>query len=816
MAQEPVATPTPVAPQGQGPATLDQQRRQALVAKYLELGDRLRLEGKLDAALSELVKAADLAPENEAVRNLIATVQAERGVPIGGTIDFHTEQVAQQKIAEDRGRALVTEKLQKAREKMASGDFQGAVDELAHAKILVANDRIDWLDLPGKVDALLDDAEHRLTEQKRQQQAQFNEQLSQQLADNRRAAEARRRAKLDLLLKDAQLAFEQRRFRHAQETSLKALDVEPTNAIAQDLLHASTKAARDQSTEDYYNQKAKEIRALLEAREELKIPQTQILQMDEATWERAQHRAGTSSAAVALDPQDAALMELVRTVPVGKVTYTKDNGGYVEVATHLQRVTNVPIIITPQGREVISGESLAMEIELVESLSLKNFLDLMVQKATNLAWTVRNGVVVLGNKSEASGTILSQIYDVKDLVAKRTEYLPPRIRDIPGSDSGDDSPRAGSEGDEKYSYIEIQDLADNIKAATEPTYWDGDGVSVNGEESGYLIVKASPDMQGRIARVLADIRRFATPVVTIDSKFLTVTRNFLQEVGVDFRGLGGAGNKGTTASLDDVTNGLQNNSSRGLDNGGTGDAAANPLSGAFFNDGQDGDVRARTENFFSSGLGRQLTPNGGMTASWAYIGDVQFNMIMRAIEKQEDAEVVNSQILTVLDRERGHVAIINQTAYVRDYDVEVAQASFIADPKVDVIQDGIVLDVKPVIQHDRKYIILELNPTIAELQRPIPTFTTSLAGSTLPVTLQLPNLTVTSFATTARVPDGGTVLLGGLRQILTKERRAEVPLLSRLPLLSFFFKQEGQADENRNLMVMVRAWITDVRETEGK
>jgi type II secretory pathway component GspD/PulD (secretin) len=46
--------------------------------------------------------------------------------------------------------------------------------------------------------------------------------------------------------------------------------------------------------------------------------------------------------------------------------------------------------------------------------------------------------------------------------------------------------------------------------------------------------------------------------------------------------------------------------------------------------------------------------------------------------------------------------------------------------------------------------------------------------------------------------------------VLTKERRAEIPLLSRLPLISFLFKQEGSVDENRSLMVMVRAQITDV------
>jgi hypothetical protein len=41
---------------------------------------------------------------------------------------------------------------------------------------------------------------------------------------------------------------------------------------------------------------------------------------------------------------------------------------------------------------------------------------------------------------------------------------------------------------------------------------------------------------------------------------------------------------------------------------------------------------------------------------------------------------------------RGHVAFLEQTSFVRDFDVEVAQASFIADPKIDVLQSGVVLD----------------------------------------------------------------------------------------------------------------------------
>lgn len=43
--------------------------------------------------------------------------------------------------------------------------------------------------------------------------------------------------------------------------------------------------------------------------------------------------------------------------------------------------------------------------------------------------------------------------------------------------------------------------------------------------------------------------------------------------------------------------------------------------------------------------------------------------------------------------QRGHIAILNQQAYIRDFDVEVASASFIADPKIDVLASGTVLDV---------------------------------------------------------------------------------------------------------------------------
>jgi general secretion pathway protein D len=803
-------------PQSQQPQDrVSDERRQALVGKYMSNAQALRSNGNLEAAKRELLKAKELAPANEEVLTLLRSVQAELGEPPGRVSTYAEEQLRLRTIGEERAIANVQAQLQKAQQAMADKNYAGAVEELKVAKLAIdANKDMDWKDLPAQVEKNTAEAEKLFDEQRQQSQAKKNEEAAEQLKKQYAENEARRQARLEALLHEAQIAFQNRAFQRAQDLTSSAMQLDPNNAIAYELHTAAVKAGRDGATEDYHAQRARSIRAMIEADEDLKVPQTSVLEMDMVTWQKAVGRARARTPAAIMDPQDEAVWNKVKTDQVGKLAYTEETGAFLDVIKNLNLITGVTIITTPQAREIINTESLKVVIELVSSMTLKDFLNHMVGRSQNLAWTVKNGVVVIGNKSEAAGTIQSQIYAVKDLIFKETQFLPPRIRDIPG-DTADDTPRTGSEGEDPVAGIELADLVTTLKDATDPKYWETEGVEVRPEESGLLSVKASPEMQALVQSTLDDMRRFSTPIVTIDSKFLTISRNFLQEVGVDIRGLGGSGNKGPTVTLDDVTNGLQNNASRGLDNGGTGDPAANPLAGAFYNDGQDGDIRARTENFFTTDLGRVLSPTGGLTAGWTLIDDTQLQVILRAVEKKAEGEVVNSQILSVRNKGRGHVAVINQTSYVRDFDVEVAQAAFIADPKVDVIQDGIVLDVQPVILNDRKYIILNLNPTVAELERPIPTFTTSLAGSTLPVTLQLPKLTVTNFWTTVKVPDGGTVLLGGLRQVLTKERRAEIPLLTSLPLISFLFKQEGTADENKSLMVMVRAQITDVHVNTG-
>jgi type II secretory pathway component GspD/PulD (secretin) len=144
----------------------------------------------------------------------------------------------------------------------------------------------------------------------------------------------------------------------------------------------------------------------------------------------------------------------------------------------------------------------------------------------------------------------------------------------------------------------------------------------------------------------------------------------------------------------------------------------------------------------------------------------------------------------------------------------VAQTAFIADPIVSIIQDGLTLDVRPTISYDRKYVMLELQPTIATLVRPIPTFQTSLGALTTPVTLQLPETNIQKSQTTVRVPDGGSLVIGGLKDLSFVDMTSETPWLGKIPIIGFFFSRKGSAKETSHLMIIVTAHITDLAEEE--
>ncbi len=83
-------------------------------------------------------------------------------------------------------------------------------------------------------------------------------------------------------------------------------------------------------------------------------------------------------------------------------------------------------------------------------------------------------------------------------------------------------------------------------------------------------------------------------------------------------------------------------------------------------------------------------------------------------------------------------------------------------------------------------------------------------------TVQLPTLGQTSVSTTVTVPDGGTILLGGIKRLREGRTERGVPLLNKLPYINRLFKNVGIGRETNTLMFTVTPRIIIPEEEEAK
>jgi general secretion pathway protein D len=81
-------------------------------------------------------------------------------------------------------------------------------------------------------------------------------------------------------------------------------------------------------------------------------------------------------------------------------------------------------------------------------------------------------------------------------------------------------------------------------------------------------------------------------------------------------------------------------------------------------------------------------------------------------------------------------------------------------------------------------------------------------------TVQLPTFAFTSVTTTVSVPDGGTVLLGGIKRLREGRNERGVPILSKMPWVSRLFKNVGIGRDAQSLMMMVTPRIIIQEEEE--
>jgi type II secretory pathway component GspD/PulD (secretin) len=158
--------------------------------------------------------------------------------------------------------------------------------------------------------------------------------------------------------------------------------------------------------------------------------------------------------------------------------------------------------------------------------------------------------------------------------------------------------------------------------------------------------------------------------------------------------------------------------------------------------------------------------------------------------------------------------------YLRDFEPEIAQAAVIAQPELANVENGVMLDVRAVASADRRFITLELRPTVIDLVpdalgNELRQQTVSLATTnSSEVTIELPELRIQRLRTTATIPDGATLMLGGLKRSVEQNQTAGVPFMSDIPVLGGLFSRQGEYTSKRKLIILLKASIVVPEENE--
>ncbi len=81
--------------------------------------------------------------------------------------------------------------------------------------------------------------------------------------------------------------------------------------------------------------------------------------------------------------------------------------------------------------------------------------------------------------------------------------------------------------------------------------------------------------------------------------------------------------------------------------------------------------------------------------------------------------------------------------------------------------------------------------------------------------VQLPQIDTTTISTQVSVPDGGALLIGGLRRRSEEKKEAGVPVLNKIPWIKRFFTNKSQIDDKHVLVILLRPRIIDLKEQQG-
>jgi len=777
------------------------------------------------------------------------------------------------KIGQERAAA---EKMREKRPKDALARMQALRQEIVDAKLEPAEEK----NMMFAVDRTIRELETYITRNSAQIATDERNAAITAEVEADRMHDLERQNKLADLVETFNSLMREERYSEAVIVAKQARELDPGAAVVENMVFKSTFAYRIASQMAIRNANEENFFLTMQSVEASSVPfdDRNPYQMgDRRTWEAlsAKRLNALKREQTRYNPAE---LNIQRTL-ANPVDVHFNNRPLGEVMAALGDIAQVNIYLDPEGLAAEGVNSAtAVNIDLRQPVSLQSALKLILEPL-NLSFVIQNEVLRITSEQTRKTDVYPLVYYVADLVVPIPNFTPSYNMGVPaamqhayemagyGGSKGlglsgnnmpltvanNDSPAStsasvlaqmnasglsyrgqstqstgsGPGGLGGGSAADFDSLIDLITSTIAPESWDevGGPGSLSGFDTNLsLVVSQTQEIHEQIADLLEQLRRLQDLQVTIEVRFITLNDNFFERIGIDFE-----------FDIDDNTRlgvgdliGLDDDSpsvSFGLD------AAGAPT--------LDLDV-SFTQDSFTSSVPQfgGFDPATAANVGFAILSDIEVFFLLQAAQGDTRSNVMQAPKVTLFNGQQAFISDTSQTPFVTSVVPVVGDFAAAHQPVVMVLSEGMSLSVQAVVSNDKRFVRLTLVPffsSIGDVQEF--TFdgkTTQSTGeavlndkgkiiardgatiTTEGTTVQLPQFTFTTVTTTVSVPDGGTVLMGGIKRLSEGRNENGVPLLSKVPYVNRLFKNVGIGRTTQSLMMMVTPRIIIQEEEEER
>ena len=377
---------------------------------------------------------------------------------------------------------------------------------------------------------------------------------------------------------------------------------------------------------------------------------------------------------------------------------------------------------------------------------------------------------------------------------------------------------------------DFDDLINLIQETIAPDTWEqngGTGRMAPFPSNLSLVVTQTQQVHDQIQDLLERLRELNDVQIVIEVRFITLQDNFFERIGVDFDF---QVNDGTDLPLNQVIpDTLPGSVIVGRDG----------IQSDGFIPTADLDLQFVNESFASAvpQFGG-FDPNTAANFGFAILSDIEVYFLLQASKGNTRTNITQAPTVTLFNGQAATINDQSQRPFVTSIIPVVGDFAAAQMPVITILPEGTSLNVQATASSDRRFVRMNLVPFFSQIDD-VDTFTFDGRRTTRTssdavdeddpaadldedeviieqegTTVQLPVLSFTTVNTAVSVPDGGTVLLGGIKRFSEGRNERGVPFLSSVPYVNRLFKNVGIGRETSSLMMMVTPRIIIQAEEE--